>query len=284
MRRYLGDLYTVQLALLDDAGVAAGQQGTAWANGETTAALVVPGGKSCEFDENEGNSVPIEERGQQVGSWRFGGVDLNEARMTVADFDESLITMIGATALSDFNSYFDFMTREGNHAQRPAVCGIITQRAQGADGSDGNYFYHHYFILRSQAYLLSPSGVPFQDKAEGTLVFVPSKTTMTPLGAAVSALNTGVQGNRLNTLEFHSNYPVHLVSMKKDGVETDFTTTYLPQSNATDSDASGNMMVVDGVATDPTSVSTSTGAVVITAGSGGEKIVFLHEHTEVPVS
>ena len=284
-RRYLGDLYMVQLALLDDTGFAAGQQGTVWAAGETTAALVIAGGKSLELDENEGNQVPIEERGQQVGSWRFGGVDLNEARMVVSDFDESLITMIGATAISAFNSYFDFSTREGSHAQRPALCAILTQRAQGADGSDGTYFYHHRLINRLQAYVLATGGAPFQNKSEATLVLVPSKTTITPFGSTVNALGLGVQGNRINTLEFRSSNPIHLVSFMKDGVEDTFTTTYLPQASDTDSDASGNMMTDDGVATDPSTVATATGIVTLSAaGNSGEKIVFLHEHEEVLVS
>lgn len=283
-RIHPGPLYMVQLALLDSAGYATGQE-VDWAADETSGALVLEGGRLARFTKDNVQSDPIEEANSVVGQWITGGDMITRVDIELSDIDPDLDALIGSTTVSDTSpsTYYEFWVDEELMAKRPSLCAILSQRSQGPDGTDDVYQFAHMMILACKGFISTPPEMPLRGPATRVLSLVPVKTNRTPLGISVDNMGLGTSKNRVSHVMLKSGqeYPVHLMSYQKDGVETTFTTTYKPVSSSIDSSAGANLMTDDGDVTDGSSFSTSTGVYTLAAaGSTGEKVELLYEHDE----
>lgn len=100
----------------------------------------------------------------------------------------------------------------------------------------------------------------------GTLTFYPKVVDSDVLGIAFGS-NQGFEKEISYFLT--SDNPYALTTYVENGVATGYTTAYLPVSDSVSGGNTTNYFTQNGTVTAPTSISTSTGDVVITPGSSG---------------
>jgi hypothetical protein len=283
-RTYTAGLYAVQVGLLNANGYAAGILGAAMTNGNSSGIYRVEGRKDATITENEGTTVAIEEGDETVGQWQFGGSAIESVAITLSDNDTALSNLIGGTNESAASSHYKFNVIEENNANRPALFAILTQLAQGADGTDGTYYFEHTLIPKAIG-RIGYGNMPYQDKTERILTLTPSMSKTTPLGLSIATLNVGLNRGKLTAFKFRSNKMVHIHSFMGDGSGATFSPTYKPASSSTNSVTGSNLTTVAGTAVTPTSINTSTGLITLaSAPAAAAMAVILYEHDEVLVA
>lgn len=282
-RFYTAGLHQVQFALLDSAGYAAGQLGTAFAAGNSSGAYIVPGAHTLALTYNEEKTEVIEETDNEVGEWAFGNKRISKIELDVSDLDPDVISLLSGTIVSTFNSAYDWQATEDNMAGKPFVCLIYSQIVQDADGTDGQTTYFHTIVPRARA-SYEKGAATYQTKTMNKISFWPQLTSIMPWGTSLTTMAMGVSQGRVSHVHNSSptNYPIHMHTFWGDNSATTFTTLYKPATADVTAATTFNQFAQAGAATNVTSFSVTTGLVTTASTLGsGVKGVMVYQHNNV---
>lgn len=163
-----------------------------------------------------------------------------------------------------------------NPSTNEVVIGIITREQSRDSGTDGANKYKTWIVPRCQATYYRETGANLTDGRNPqpvTVEFAPTMATKLPWGTAFGS-NQGWYQNKEIIYDISGDYWYTLTYWTADGTETDFDVGYKPESSDVTSGNTTNVFAIDGTVTAPTSISTSTGNVVIAAaGSSADQHV-----------
>lgn len=108
-----------------------------------------------------------------------------------------------------------------------------------------------------------------ENPSSGSIVLKPKISKKNVLGIAFDSTQN-FENNEVVAYWLSADAPYALTTYIENGVATTYDVGYLPTSSTVTSGNTTNYFTQDGVVTAPTSISTSTGAVVITAGTSGD--------------
>jgi hypothetical protein len=216
--------------------------------------------------------------GQQPGpSVNLGISDRGEATLTLAMNNEQLHQLVegytenDATTISDWlilahnprlDTHYDYMV-------------IVSSKVTG-DGITEHWMNKIYLNTKLQiTEYMSVSQAAGTNSHMVTLTMTPNESTRTPWGALLSTTTLGLTQDKTDYLEIRTDAPLTTTYYKGSVSDTGYTVGYRP---TTDDVASvSNAFSKDGVTSAPTSISTTTGAVVTPSMAAGEIWITLYE-------
>jgi len=212
--------------------------------------------------------------GQFLGSMFIGLADMPEVAMEFSDIDDTLMQLCGGS-LSDTTTVSGMEISSMNELNPdPTRIGImLTSKFHSrASGSDGEHQYRTLFLagqMRFSQPALQHSGGENPSPLRAT--FTPQVMSKFPNGVAFGA-NQSMYKNKAVAFQIFTDKPLAMTVYIANGSATTFTLGYLPaKSTVTTGNTDANWITKAGVATAPTSISTTTGVVVIAAaGTTGD--------------
>lgn len=261
----VGDFYRFTLAKRgSSAGYAAGSQGTALANGSASDAWSID---SCRLADMTRASLGTQEwqgGGRPIGYRSFGRRRINSIKVTCDAIDRAVATAIaGTTPDTTSNSRYPQYSTDTAVFNAPDMLGILTQEAMVRGDTQTKYFHWMFPFLRGDVTITNLS---YQQKVSIEFNFdIPADVGRNIFGqlfpAAMGLPDDGLIGHHF----MESDYPIGLLGYRGDGTETTFTPQYLPISNEVTLGAAYNWNFVNGSAVAPTSISTTTGDMVLSS-------------------
>ena len=127
-----------------------------------------------------------------------------------------------------------------------------------------NYIYPNAYIVPVGDANMTQIDGDVTNDTPYTYNIVPSASTSSGIGYAISAMGMGLDDDTDIRLKGITDYPLALTTYVDDGSTGSYTLGYLPTSSDA-TGAAGNILTNDGVLTAVTSVVTTTGVVTQTA-------------------
>jgi hypothetical protein len=151
------------------------------------------------------------------------------------------------------------------------------------DGSDGENLYIHYIIPRCQVSPTFPQ-MSYQAAGDVTYTVSPTMSEFEPHGLAFEDGAMSLKQNRALMYALVTPKPLALTTFLGDATADEITLGFLPTSNVVTVNNTPNEVVIAGTPTAATSVSTSTGVVVLSAApAAAAKVGILYETDFEPI-
>lgn len=271
-----GNIYSFvhcQFYRVNSAGVPVGQlDPDALVADSTSHAYKVTGAVSADFPTPEFGRVTFRDGSKYQGAVDTGLIDPGTITISTNFYDADLNTLFfgvkkdTTTIANTVGSSFGWTTSS------PFDIGaILTAQIYSRDTATlGASQFINYIIPRAQARISAPSFN--QDNGENPStaeISLQLKISNTDVLGIAFGTNQGFEGNQAIMYTITSAAPYALTTYIEDGVSTGYTTAYLPTSDDVATGNTTNYFAQNGVVTAPTSISTTTGDVVITPGSSG---------------
>lgn len=267
---YLAGLFHAWIATRNSSGYPMGSDATpdTVANNDTKNAYKLP--KPIEA------SIPAPTR--EVTTWRGGLVILGQRAMGVSDFGSFDLTLpafdetfhalaSGSTVDVTTHGNLAITSPNMNSADLPQMILGLSIGSQTDSGTNEYITVIFHNVQIAPAY---PSAGQDSGANPRPLVYTvtPSLSNRLGWGMLYSASGLGVQDNTDICAYVRYSDPMMLATYIDDNSTGTFTLTYLP--TVSDATNATNVVLKNGTKTNPTSVSTSTAAVAITAATAGD--------------
>ena len=209
--------------------------------------------------------------GQKVlGARRVGISSLGQGQLTLSDYDETFLSLIGGSTI-DVATHTEHAMSSMN-SQEFDIPQLFLMLVAGFQNDVGtNKFLTGGYINVQIDQLDTPMSQNAGDNPNG-LVFnvTPSVSLRMPTGMLFSASALAVQDDKdINWRDHNSeNAGIWIDTYIDDGIATTFTLTYRPLS--TDATNITNIVTKEGIATAPTTIVDTTGVVTITPGTADD--------------
>jgi hypothetical protein len=218
----------------------------------------------------------IDQGGQSLrGSIALGNSATGTPAIVLSEFDETLHALIKGTA-ADATSVDGWLFSAGNVQQKifPQLTTLVTTKILNID--DGSEYFHTWVMYNTQ---WQDAGGGGASQASGTnpnplsynLNLSMSQRNVTGVALSESSGMQVVDGTDA-WCKIRSRWPIALTTYIADGIETDFILGYRPVFSTVTDGKTDNSFTINGVATAPTSVDTSTGVVVIAAAGSAQDV------------
>lgn len=204
---------------------------------------------------------------------RQGGIDsIGTGTLEVNQMDSTLATLINGGLIDTTTLDGAEISSDNNANPTPnqvAFVGIATVDVPGGGTVYKHFVYPNCTISKSQ-----PDVSQLEGQAKNpntiTLTIEPSMAESFPVGVAFGT-NQGWYGNQEFAFEIETPNPMFLTTWIADGVATTFNLPAKPVSSVVTTGNHTNWVTKNGTPTAPTSINTSTAAVVIaSAGSASD--------------
>ncbi len=209
--------------------------------------------------------------GQKFLGQRILGVsDFGEGQLTLSDYDETFLQLIGAST-PDVATHTEHAMSSSNSQEFDIPQVFLTMIGGFQNDAGTNKFLTSSYINTQIGRIDTPMTQGDGDNPNAMqFVVVPSTSLRMPTGMLFSAAALAVQDNKdFNWRDHNSqNKGIAIDTYIDDGTATTFILTYKPTS--TDATNVTNIVTKNGVSTNPTSIVLATGVVTITAGSSGD--------------
>lgn len=209
--------------------------------------------------------------GQTIVGQRYLGIgSIGSFEMTLATLDETFNSYVTASAVDATTATaHSFSAPNTQRVTLPTLGICFTTAFTNVNGAA------EYLNIIYPSVQIS-SAIPGANQEGGvnpnplTYTVVPTPALRTPMGLLFSAMNMDLSDGRDIVLYDRTSNPIAFTTYVQNGSATTFDVGYRPVSDDVTGDI--NMFYNDGVdnSGDTTSISTTTKAVVITAGSSGE--------------
>lgn len=219
-----------------------------------------------------------------LGAYQYGITSLGSMAATFDNVDADLVAMLSGSSVDQTTtSAWTIFSENLLALSIPQVAVLVTFQLQGRGADEGGDFFITGVIGRSWAAPKGFTNAPnFQAAGEYNVQITPTSTNVFPHGVAFGA-NQDWQGNATPLLWIISGRPIHIATYIGNNTETTFTLPYLPTSNNVTQSTSPNQVAVNGTPTAPSSISTSTGEVVMgSAPAAGAYVGIMYETNFVP--
>jgi len=261
----------------DSSGIAVGQQNPdSLVNGTESDGLAFIGeGISGELPEVSYRRVTF--KGSSVIGAAYMGVDdFPEFNVELAVFDDNLSIMLkgGNRDTSTVTNAVITSPNDNNPIPHDVGAMFCVKHQSFDSATQGATNYRHYIFPSLQGFITEtgPNTSDGDNPQAVTVSLQPSFASKHLWGIAFGS-NEGFSGNKTQVVRFDAAYPYNLTAFTAASSDTTFNVGYTPQSSDVTSGTTTNVFTKNGVATAPTSFSTSTGAVVFPTGSDGDKWV-----------
>lgn len=203
-----------------------------------------------------------------LGQRAMGVSDLGSFDLTLSAYDETFHAMVSGSTV-DVATHTELAMTAPNMARAdlPQLILLLTIGIQNDSGTNEflNIIYNNVQIGPAIPAAGQDSGV---NPRPQVYTVTPSLSDRMGHGMLYSASALAVQDNRDVGVMIRYLYPLALTSYIDDGIATTFVVGYRPVStNATNTI---NVVLKNGVKTNPTSIVTTTGVVTITAGTAAD--------------
>jgi hypothetical protein len=229
------------------------------------------------FKPAQGSRATVEWRGggRPEGKVQSGIDSIGEAELTLSQWDSGLSPFINDGKLDTTSLVNAEISSPNNMNPAPReVALVVIVRVNRQDSIKAQYYTHFVYprctITRDQP---SASQVDGNQKNPNpiTLKITPNTTDHFPVGIAFGTNQAWYQNTEFEFM-LTAPYPYFHDTWIADGVATTFNLTYLPKKSTVTTGNTDNWVTKNGAATAPTSISTSTKAVVVSAAGSASDI------------
>lgn len=267
----------LQLFLVGANGYAYGTAGPSASNGTTTHAHLVREVRTFGLQLGEPPRTNFTGGDHWLGQKMWGMNEVPSFSLGLSVFDMTFDRIIkGITLDQTTNQAWSILGEGVNVSQRPQVGLLLSQYFQSREsGSDGADLWLNCLIPRCY---ISAQGQSMEYQAEALRTYSVAVTMADcfPNGVAFGA-NQDFPGNREAVLWCITNNPL-AITTNVNNAATTFSLAYLPASSVVTLGNSPNWMAINGTATAPASVNTSTGVVTkVSAGNAGDLDIIIYE-------
>lgn len=238
----------------------------------TSSAYKLDGIVSAEFGTPEFGEVTFRSGTVFKGSVTTGLINPGQTTINSIGLDADLMSLLFGVKKDTTTIVNTTASSFGFTKTSPYDIGVMfTAQIFSADTATlGESYYTNIIFPRCTARF---TPMPFnQDSGEnpsqGSLTLNLKTSDSDVLGVAFGS-NQGFEGNKEIAYFINADNPYAMTTYIENGVSTTYTTAYLPTSSTITSGNTTNYFTQNGAVTAPTSISTSTGVVTITAGSSG---------------
>jgi hypothetical protein len=221
--------------------------------------------------------------GNQPGpSINLGTNDRGEATLTLAMNNETLMALIEGTT-NDSTTVSDWLMMAHNPRLDNFLDYIVIASAKVVgDGIAEHWINKIYLNTKLQiTEYISLSQAAGTNSHMTTLTLTPNESTKTPWGALLSTTSMNITDDKTDYIEIRTDAPLSITTHVASVSDTEFTLGFRPIS--TDVLQVSQVFSKDGVTTNPTSVNTTTGVVVIPSAAASETWVGLYETNYVAI-
>ena len=194
-----------------------------------------------------------------------GTISITKDALNVLSNDATLDTTTVANAIVT-------STNPNNLVPNTVGCMFSQPKQTASSGCDGATEYRTFILPKGQM-VANPSALTVDagnDTQPVNLTFTPTMSNTHGWGTAFGT-NEGFADNKTWYYWLESDYPYLCTTWIADGVETTFTTEYLPAFSDVTNGNTYNIFTINGTVTAPTSFSTTTGLVTVAAaGTSGD--------------
>lgn len=214
----------------------------------------------------------------------FQQTKLAPFEISVSDLDPTLVVLINGGSQNTGNDYF---TKFHTNSNRIAQTTMLLSLQSPITDEDGNSYYRSIIVPKARCKFVG-GGFAFRGISDSLIKVAPQMTTKAhtgqTFGTGANNLAFAAEENKLDHYYYKSTYPIHLFAARRlDAAALNVTADYLPLASTVHATDTPNEFVVAGVPTALTSISITTGAVVIAAGgAGGDYGVLTMETAFVP--
>jgi hypothetical protein len=279
---YSGGFERALFAYYDSTGAATGQQQTL-SNGAASGAYVFANVRTAGLSYTESAELQFEGGDKIAGVMAFGNAKLAAFEMTASDLDTAAVTLFSGSALNTASSIFTKGSINPNRTAQTKGMLILQQRRLREDGEEE----YLNIIMPKVTVRIRHGGFGFRAEADTTFAIAPFMSTKAHTGQGFGSgsnnLNLGLENDRADHYFWITPAPIHVMSFRKDGAATSFTTTYRPLSTVVTLNASPNELVINGAITAAGGVNTTTGVITVTAGTAADMCVLTYTTNYVPV-
>lgn len=243
--------------------------------GATSHAYLMDDPITVNFPDISREKASFKGGGNYFGSMRGGITELGDITFESAHLDATARS-IANNSLVDTTSVSGWtISGENENEFNLRQMGIaFMMRYQDRDtGSDGVNKWLTIVVPQCEIEIKRPASVGRtggDNPAPARCTVTPSMGSNMPTGIAFGA-NQGFKSNRCMAYEIESLHPLGLTVFVADGVLTQYTLSHLPVYNTVTTGNTNQSFTKNSAAAAPSSVSTSTGVVAITAGSSADE-------------
>lgn len=272
-------LSALQLSTMDSTGFWTGQAGTAPANATVSSAYytrLISGGTPQPRDQN---IVEFEGGNGIVGQLAFGTRTLTSFDVTTDHIEPDMIALaVGGLVDQSSNDRWTIFSNNPTKVRLGNIGIMITQEYQSQDDATQGNTRYLTCVIPIATVTFQWGGAAYQAKSPSTLTITPTTAGKFPNGVAFGANQTW-EGNETDHFFIITDNPVAYTMFIADGADDTYVTGYRPSSSiVTDANTTANWQAVNGTATAPSSVNTSTGVVTLAAaGSAADKVGVIYE-------
>lgn len=259
-----------------------GTAGEALANDETSHAYVLDGINSLTTTGGDLTLVNFQGGDANLGNMQFGDSGLTGLTFVMDDLQNAVITNVHGSAVdTTSNSFFEQWTAYTNAASSDA-CGLAFVMEMKDLANAGKKFRTVIFPSCSVVFTRQFGGFQAKNTITGNVTINPA--SYHPLGTALSAMSMSIPGNKTDSIELITDYPIHMTCYRSDGTETTFVTGYRPISTVVTVNASPNWFARNGTDQALSSIVTTTGvATMAAAGTAGDANVLIYQTEYVAI-
>jgi len=250
------------------------------AAGTTTHAYLVRDGITASIPQVQREIASFRGGGRLLGTMQLGVSDIGAFDVGLATYDAKLRALVNGSNV-DTTSITN-VTISGTNVMRadtPAIGMMLSTRFQSRSaGTDGDNLWMTVLFPAGQGDVMTPAlsqdgGV---NPSASMLRFTPSLTNKFPTGIALGT-NQAFEDNRAEMLVLVSAHPMALTSFVADGILTQYILGYRPKYSTVTSGITNHQIAKNSVAAAPTSINTTTGVVVISAGASADVHIALYQ-------
>ena len=262
-------------------GYAAGTLGTSIANGNTSGAYVLSDVTAAGLAFAQAQTVQVTGGDREVAQFQFGNPKLNQFSITGTLLDPALVAAISNSAVDESHNSEWTIFGANTYKASPINIGLMLQQRfqPKTTGAASAEVYRNFIIPRATA-VIQPGSFGYRAVGSITITVTPSFSTAMHDGRLFNDMAVNFDDDRIDHVEFITDYPLHVMTLRGNASATTINCTYKPMSTVVTVNATKNHLALNGTPTALSSIVISTGVATLSAAPAAGVMAVLTYETQ----